>query len=74
MEHNQQILLPRLALPIFKGNPIEYTTFIRGFDMQFDQKLSSDSDRLRYLEQHLEGEAKELIKGCFLYATSCWLY
>lgn len=65
MQQNQQSLLPRLSLPRFKGDPIEYTTFIQGFDMQFGKKLKSDSDRLRYLDQHLDGEAKELVKRFF---------
>jgi hypothetical protein len=65
MEQNEQSLLPRLILPRFKGDPIEFTTFIQGFDIQFGKKLRSDADRLRYLDQYLDGEAKELIKGCF---------
>ena len=33
--------------------------------MQFGKKLKSDADRLRYLDQHLDGEAKELVKRFF---------
>ena len=65
IQHNLQSLLPHLALSKFTRDPIEYNTFIQGFNSQFDKKLSSNADRLRYMEQYLEGEAKELIKGCF---------
>lgn len=64
MQQNQQTLLPRLELTKFAGDPTDYNIFIQGFNSQFHAKLTSNSDRLRYLEQYLEGEAKEVIKGC----------
>ena len=48
---------------MFSGDPIEYNTFIRGFESQIERRLSSNDARLRYLEQYLEYEPKELIKG-----------
>ncbi|CAB4017958.1 Hypothetical predicted protein, partial [Paramuricea clavata] len=64
MQQNQRSLIPRLALSKFSGDPTEYNIFIQGFNSQFHNKLNSNSDRLRYLDQYLEGEAKELVKGC----------
>ena len=64
MQQNQRSLIPRLALSRFSGDPTEYNIFIQGFNSQFHNKLNSNSDRLRYLDQYLEGEAKDLIKGC----------
>ena len=40
IQQNEQSLLPRLYLPMFVGDPIEYTTFIQVFDMQFGRSLS----------------------------------
>ena len=48
----------------FSGDPIEYNTFIRGFESQIERRLSSNDTRLRYPEQYLESEPKDLIKGC----------
>ncbi|CAB4026752.1 Hypothetical predicted protein, partial [Paramuricea clavata] len=64
MQQNQRSLIPRLALSKFSGDPTEYNIFIQGFNSQFHNKLNSNSDHLRYLDQYLEGEAKELVKGC----------
>jgi hypothetical protein len=58
MQQNQRSLIPRLALSKFSGDPTEYNIFIQGFNSQFHNKLNSNSDRLRYLDQYLKGEAK----------------
>ena len=64
VEQHQASLLPPLMLSNFSGNPIEYNTFIRGFEAQIERRLSSNDMHLRYLEQYLESEPKDLIKGC----------
>ncbi len=51
------------------GDPTEYNIFIEAFNSQFHLKLDCNSDRLRYLNQYLEGETKELIK--LMDATIC---
>ena len=64
VEQHQAGLLPPLMLSEFSGDPIEYNTFIRGFESQIERRLSSNDTRLRYLVQYLESEPKDLIKGC----------
>ena len=63
-EQHQHSLLPSLTLTKFTGDPTDYRTFIRGFESQIEAKISSNYVCLRYLEQYLEGQPKELIKGC----------
>ena len=48
----------------FSGDCTEYTAFIRTFEDQVECKLTSDRLKLRYLEQHLEGEVKDVVKRC----------
>ena len=64
VEQHRHSLIPPLTLTKFSGDPIEYNTFIRGFESQIERRLSSNDTRLRYLEQYLEYEPKEFIKGC----------
>ena len=64
VEQQQQTLLPALTITKFTGNPLDFFTFHRAFGSQIESKLKSNDLRLRYLEQYLEGEPKELIKGC----------
>ena len=59
-----QSLLPPIALTKFNGDPTEYSTFLGGFESEIEKRTVSNEARLRYLDQYLEGEPKELIKGC----------
>ena len=63
-EQEQQSLLPSLTLTKFTGDPLEYSTFTRSFESQEEAKVSANDVCLQYLEQYLQGEPKELIKGC----------
>ena len=58
------ITLPQPKIQVFKGDPVEYASFIMAFTARIEPRATSDADRLYYLEQHLEGEPKELISGC----------
>ena len=41
-----------------------YINFVRSFESQIESKMKSSDVFLRYLEQYLEGEPRESIKGC----------
>lgn len=56
--------LPRPEVPKFRGDPIDYKTFIMAFTTRIESKTVTATDRLYYLAQHLEGEPRELIGGC----------
>ena len=58
------ISLPQPELVKFKGDPIQYMTFIRAFDARIVALTNNDTDKLYYLEQNLEGEPRDLISGC----------
>ena len=56
--------LPQPTITKFKGDPIEYNTFIMAFDARIHSKATSNADLLYYLNQHLKGEPADLIQGC----------
>lgn len=56
--------LPQPTITKFKGDPIEYKTFIMAFDAHIRSKATNSADLLYYLNQHLEGEPADLIQGC----------
>ena len=64
VEQYRHSLVPPRTLTKFSGDPIEHNTLIRGFESQIERRLLSNDTRIRYLEQYLEYEPKELIKGC----------
>ena len=64
VEQEQQTLLPTLTISKFTGNPLDFFTFVRTFESQIESKLKSNDVRLHYLEQYVDGEPRELIKGC----------
>jgi hypothetical protein len=57
--------LPQPEVPKFNGDLTTYKTFMTAFDARVASRAASNSDRLYFLEQHLEGEPKEIISGCF---------
>ena len=56
--------LPQPEVPKFKGDPIEYKMFTRAFDARIESRAVNGADRLYYLDQHLQGEPKDIISGC----------
>lgn len=48
----------------FKGDPIEYKTFVMAFDAHICSKATTSADLLYYLNQHLESEPVDLTQGC----------
>ena len=56
--------LPKVELPKFGGEPLEWVEFIVKFrDIVHDQYYLTDCQRLQLLLQHLTGEAKRSVKG-----------
>ncbi|XP_071088920.1 uncharacterized protein [Haliotis cracherodii] len=68
VQAQQQMLtamfLPQPEVPKFKGDLIEYGSFMMAFDARIVPHTNCDRDRLYYLDQQLEGEPKDLIAGC----------
>ena len=58
------LTLPPREIPKFEGSITDYRTFITAFDARVTAKVTDDSDRLDYLQQHLTGDAHDLISGC----------
>ena len=58
------IALPEPEVQKFKGDPMEFKTFLMAFDARVQSRVTNSADRLYYLDQHLVGEPKELISGC----------
>lgn len=58
------ITLAQPEVPKLKGDPMEFKTFVMAFDACVQSKVISSTDRFYYLDQHLEGEPKELISSC----------
>lgn len=56
--------LPQPTITKFKGDPIDYKTFVMAFDTRIRSKATNSADLLYYLNQHLEGEPADVIQGC----------
>ncbi len=68
MQQQQQgimaLTLPRSAMEIFSGNPVDYCNFIRAFETLVEQKTTNPSALLYYLIQYTSGSVQELMKSC----------
>lgn len=60
---SQSHTLPRLSLPRFGGNPIEWTTFWERFTAAVDETDLPKVTKFTYLQSLLDGEASSCIRG-----------
>ncbi|KAK3724970.1 hypothetical protein QZH41_005872 [Actinostola sp. cb2023] len=62
---NQQraIHLPVKEPPVFSGDPFDFPAFVTAFDSIISANVSSDKDRLYFLEKYTKGKANEVVKG-----------
>ncbi|KAK0142969.1 T-complex protein 11-like protein 1 [Merluccius polli] len=58
VKQQQLSQLPTKDIPVFKGDALQYKSFIRAFEHAIDQKTDSDQDKLYFLEQFTAGEPK----------------
>ena len=64
VKQQQRNTLPRRHVPTFDGNPLEYCTFMRAFEMVIEDKEPDYAGRLYYLEQLTAGRAQEMVRSC----------
>ena len=64
LETQTQMRLPTPQVPKFNGDPLEYASFIMAFEARILPYVATEANKLYYLDQQLEGCAKELIQGC----------
>jgi hypothetical protein len=57
--------LPKPEVPKFNGDLTNYKTFMAAFDVRVASRTSSSADKLYFLDQHMVGEPKMAISGCF---------
>ena len=57
---------PKVDLPMFKGDPMQYHIFMRAFDDNVERVISDPSSKLARLVQLCTGEAGRVIQGCTL--------
>lgn len=55
--------LPVKEPPVFAGDPFDYPSFIAAFDSIICDKVSSNKDRLYFLEKYTKDKANDVVKG-----------
>ncbi|XP_068238416.1 uncharacterized protein [Palaemon carinicauda] len=64
------MMLPHAEVTKFSGDLLEYASFMLAFNDRIVPHTTSDSNRLYFLNQHLEGKPKSLIAGCMFMNVS----
>jgi hypothetical protein len=62
VEQHRTSLLPLQEPPVFDGNYFDYPVFIRAFEVIIERRVSSNRDRLYFLNKYTKGKANEVIK------------
>ena len=58
--------LPKQEFLYFDSNPVNYTKFIRNFEMNVENRVTDSGIRLSYLIQNTFGAAREAIENCVI--------
>ncbi|XP_041467229.1 uncharacterized protein LOC121417559 [Lytechinus variegatus] len=58
--------LPKIDVPMFSGEPMNYPLWKNAFDCMVDAKPISDSNKLNYLNTYVCGKAKEIVEHYLL--------
>ena len=61
---NLKGLMPNQEVRKFDGDYTMYHLFIRSFESVISSRLTSDGERLHYLEQYTVGRANEIVRAC----------
>ncbi|KAJ8413977.1 hypothetical protein AAFF_G00065750 [Aldrovandia affinis] len=64
VKQQKQSQLPTKDIPVFRGDALQYKSFIRAFEHSIEQKTDNDQDKLYFLEQFTNGEPQELVRSC----------
>ncbi|XP_019750034.1 uncharacterized protein LOC109530618 [Hippocampus comes] len=56
--------LPPINIPVFSGNPLEFSFFLKAFEHGIEERTESNKDRLHFLEQFTQGRPKVLVRSC----------
>ena len=64
VKQQRQSQLPTKDIPVFKGDALQYKSFIRTFKHSIEQKTDNDKDKLYFLEQFTAGEPQMLVRSC----------
>ena len=51
-------------MPLLRGDPLEYISFIRAFETVIETREPDHAGRLYYFEHHTAGRAQELVRSC----------
>ncbi|XP_063959727.1 uncharacterized protein LOC129282006 [Lytechinus pictus] len=54
--------LPKIDVPIFSGDPLQYTLWKNAFDCTVDSKPIGEQYKLNYLNTYVSGKAKEIVE------------
>ena len=58
------LTLPKPEVPVFGGDPVEYSNFVKAFECLIESRTESSSSRLYYLVQYTKGKVQELMRSC----------
>ncbi|KAL0146845.1 hypothetical protein M9458_057784 [Cirrhinus mrigala] len=64
VKQQQLSQLPTKDISVFKGDALQYKSFMRAFEHAIEQKTDNDQDKFYFLEQFTDGEPQELVRSC----------
>ncbi len=57
-------LLPHREIPTYDGDPLQFNSFMKAFELCVETKTMCKGDCLYYLEQYTRGQPRDIVRSC----------
>ena len=64
VKQNAMSQLPQRELSIFHGDPLQFRSFMKTFELTIESKTDDMQQRLLYLGQYTSGDPRKLVRSC----------
>jgi len=61
--------LPKISIPVFGGDPLEYPTWNSSFSALIESKSMDAQTKLNFLHQYISGKPKQVVEQYMLIGT-----
>lgn len=65
MRTTPTLFLPHREIPVFDGDPLQFTSFIKAFEHCVEAKTNNKGNCLYYFEQFTKEQSRNLVCSCF---------
>ncbi len=66
IQHQKSHHLPPREIPVFEGDPLQFSLFTKAFKHCVEEKTNNKGDCLYFLERYTRGRPREIVRSCMI--------